>query len=913
MSHLSEFEASGRGEWAPQSVSAPAREPRQPSRPRRASASGRRRVAYRFGAALAAAVLVAAIGPAAPAAATEGSGDGCAIGLTGDGTVSGSWAAGCASTPRPGSFARFYTFTLPAQADVEIDLRSQQDAYLYLRSGDDVRSGPRVAYDDDSGSGTNSRIADELAPGTYTIEATTYNSRRTGAFELEVSGLDSATARPQPVPVTPDPAPAPNDDGCGATLNGDGVVTGEWARGCESSARAGSFARFYAFTLSAPTRTDFGLSSTADTYLFLRRGSDVRSGEVLRHDDDGGSGTNSRLHDLLPAGSYTIEATTYSRAQTGAFELRVSGLGAAVGTPDPVTPDPVTPDPVTPDPVTPDPETGPTSVTPDPVTAPSADGCGATLVRDGVVTGEWASGCDSSVRPGSRARFYTFTLSQPARRAEFALSSTVDTYLYLRSGSDVRSGEVLRRDDDGGSGTNSRLWDRLEAGSYTIEATTFDQGRTGDFELEVSGLVTAIVTPGPVTDPVPVTDPTPTTDATPTTDPAPSADGCGATLDGDGAVTGQWVSECVSSTRAGSRARFYTFTLVAEERVAIDLRSDVHTYLYLRDGDDERSGYWSRRADGRGHGPNSRILETLRAGTYTIEATTISPNLGGEFTVELRTGTGTALSPHSDPGTCGVVLSGDTLVAGRWSGSQCVSTSRPSTHARYYTFTLASRAQVEIDLRSELGAHSTPTVDTYLILRRGNDARLGDELSSDDDGGASSDARIVITLAPGTYTIEATTYRRDETGSFTLELSGAGTAAAPPRAGSATPDPVSVTCGRDLAGDDTVSGEWGPDCWSSGRAYLGTYARFFTFTVQGPNPRLVTIDLRSGYDPYLYLRRGSDARSGSNLDHDDDGGRGNNSRISATLAPGTYTIEATTYRFVEGAVPDFTLSVQGTG
>ena len=128
--------------------------------------------------------------------------DSCIAPIDGSGTFTGSWADSCRSEYRPrdaagggqaGSdyYARFYTFTLDAAASVTITLRSNDDppvdTFLYLRDGEE-KDGEAVAENDDiSSDNRNSRIEDHsLEPGTYTIEATTYNSGETGEFTLVV-------------------------------------------------------------------------------------------------------------------------------------------------------------------------------------------------------------------------------------------------------------------------------------------------------------------------------------------------------------------------------------------------------------------------------------------------------------------------------------------------------------------------------------------------------------------------------------------------------------------------------------------------------------------------------------------------------------------------------------------------------
>ena len=88
------------------------------------------------------------------------------------------------------------------------------------------------------------------------------------------------------------------------------------------------------------------------------------------------------------------------------------------------------------------------------------------------------------------------------------------------------------------------------------------------------------------------------------------------------------------------------------------------------------------------------------------------------------------------------------------------------------------------------------------------------------------------------------------------------------------------------------------------------YSQYYTFTLEETTQ--VTIDLESSVDPYLSLRAG-EARSGDFLYQNDDieAGANTNSRITATLAAGTYTIEATTYGV--GEVGNFTLTMSGLG
>ena len=128
--------------------------------------------------------------------------------------VEGTWDDDCESEKPPEHgdtrYARFYTFRLNAPADMTITLSSsERDAYLYLMEGTG-KSGTVLEENDDDFTppSTDSQIAvQNLAAGSYTIEATTLRAEGRGAFTLTVKA-ESADPVPTPVP-TPDPTPTP--------------------------------------------------------------------------------------------------------------------------------------------------------------------------------------------------------------------------------------------------------------------------------------------------------------------------------------------------------------------------------------------------------------------------------------------------------------------------------------------------------------------------------------------------------------------------------------------------------------------------------------------------------------------------------------------------------------------------------
>ena len=130
-------------------------------------------------------------------------------------------------------------------------------------------------------------------------------------------------------------------------------------------------------------------------------------------------------------------------------------------------------------------------VVPPPPMDPCFEGIGGSVN----IVREWDAACLSANRPRDEApgdyyaRFFTFALAEPAS-VSIALSSEVDTYLYLMRGAG-RDGAVVARNDDVADYTdlNSAIRDEaLGAGEYTIEATSYYVEQAGNFRLAVSGL-----------------------------------------------------------------------------------------------------------------------------------------------------------------------------------------------------------------------------------------------------------------------------------------------------------------------------------------------------------------------------------------------------------------------------------------
>ncbi len=261
--------------------------------------------------------------------------------------------SGCTSPQRrrdggtSGSYyARRHGFTVSSPLRVQIDLASaatntsRLDTYLLLLEGHSADgTGAVLGRNDDVGSGHgthryNSRLAGvELAPGDYTIEATTYGSRRTGDYTLTVVAAGGAGAA--------------CTDHLGTLPAGRYTAAGTVAavQGCTSTHRGSQTsrpsARWHTFTLDAPAWIDIDLakanSSSLDPYLLLLSGH-ANTGTVLEQDNNSGTAAAAQIRGrYLQAGDYAIETTAATHtgvAGTGDYTLTVtvpvSGLAQSV-------------------------------------------------------------------------------------------------------------------------------------------------------------------------------------------------------------------------------------------------------------------------------------------------------------------------------------------------------------------------------------------------------------------------------------------------------------------------------------------------------------------------------------------------------------------------------------------------------
>ena len=213
-------------------------------------------------------------------------------------------------------------------------------------------------------------------------------------------------------------------------------------------------------------------------------------------------------------------------------------------------------------------------------------------------------------------------------------------------------------------------------------------------------------------------------------------------------------TDCLTTRTHGGYADFYTFTNPRTQTVTIDLENEgerLDTYLYLVRGSSITGSEVAHNDDYNGT-RDSHLEQSLRAGTYTVVVTNYGRGRSrtGDYQLRIRAGSG-----------CSVTAITEEETDGRWTTSDCESTRRPGAYVDYYTFevtgTRTKRVQIDLDSRE----------DSYLFLISGTSPAGTAYIQKNDDRSRySRDARIRTYLSPGHYTIAATTYYEDATGTY---------------------------------------------------------------------------------------------------------------------------------------------------
>jgi hypothetical protein len=323
-------------------------------------------------------------------------------------------------TLQTGEYRDSYTVAGRRGERLVVDMRSSDmDPYLIVIGPD----GKQQENDDFEGDQHRSLVSMELPQdGEYRVLATTYRPNTTGSYELRIrsGGGESAS---------------------GATRSERGEL-----RAGDETLKTGEFVDRYTVQALPGQRLRVDMSSSAfDTYVIVK---DPKNEQSENDDAEGQPGHAIVEMETTEAGTYTILATSYGKAETGAYQLAIE-LGAAGGNPGRARP---------------------------------ADAAALTL--GGTVNGRLQEGDRTLQNSGEFSDAYLVE-GRPGQTLVVEMNSgDFDTYLLVRT----PGGESFDNDDDNGSSDRSRLEVPMrEAGRYRVVATSYRRGETGAYTLTARG------------------------------------------------------------------------------------------------------------------------------------------------------------------------------------------------------------------------------------------------------------------------------------------------------------------------------------------------------------------------------------------------------------------------------------------
>ncbi len=565
------------------------------------------------------------------------------------------------------------------------------------------------------------------------------------------------------------------------------IRRGTWSSGCESTNRAGRYARHFSFTAGSRSTVTVELTSSTDPYLFLMSGEGTSGTVVARNDDsndDDLGRLNSRITYEAAPGLYTAEATTFSSGAVGDFTIRIRVAAASPTNSPPAF------------------GAGAYSFSVDEDAAVGhAVGTVAATDSDGSVASYSLD--DTSLFSISNAGVISVAASLEGRGDEPPVSLTATatdddggtaTATVAVTVDDVPPSEprevVLTPghaqirvawkapDSDGGADidgyrvrhraatASSWIYSRIVAASpYTIES--LDNGTAYRVEVQARnslqppefGHWSDFETATPVASTLPVVD----APAAPTKTAATSS-----------SITVSW-----GAVAGAARYRVRYRTGADDWNIVEAATGTRHTASML----DAAASY---RFEVGAYGDGVTRRAAWGAWSAHLDAATdAAPTVGGCTTA------------------LGSII-GESSHAGSWT-DECVSSNRPPTrYARYHTFELAAAADLTIELVSD--------EDPYLYLMSGagtNGPVVASNDDSRDDDLGYYNSQIVYQAAAGTYTAESTAYASRTTGDFTIRID-----AAPRRLGA--PRNVKV-----VPGDERLAVLWDPPASDGGSAITG--------------------------------------------------------------------------------------------
>jgi hypothetical protein len=296
-------------------------------------------------------------------------------------------------------------------------------------------------------------------------------------------------------------------------------------------------------------------------------------------------------------------------------------------------------------------------------------------------------------------------------------SDEFDTYLFI--GQQHQGGfEAYDQNDDFGGTLNSRLrFSAPEAGTYTIQATSFGSETTGNYSLSVAE--TVIVPP-----------------------PTPIALGAGATVSGSFGAVRPTLDE------TGQPYALYTYEASEGEMVTFSMASDtIDSYMEI--GLDTEWGYEPYMAGGDFEGDMGAqmVFRFPEAGVYTLRAMGLDAEAQGAFTL---TATPFVAAPEPRP----TRLRMNAIVRGALEEGEPVNANMQ--YYDVYSLNVREGQEVRITMRATEGEEY---FDPFLEVGMNTPLGFAAAAMDDDSGGGINglDAQVSFTAeSSGTLIIRAT-------------------------------------------------------------------------------------------------------------------------------------------------------------
>ena len=411
---------------------------------------------------------------------------------------------------------------------------------------------------------------------------------------------------------------------------------------------------------------------------------------------------------------------------------------------------------------------------------------------ENIIDGEWTSSSGISPRSKNYANYYTFTLTE-RKDIIIDFDSVGSKKLYLLDSNN----SIIESKSEIGYG-HTKIIRTLEAGSYTIDISNGYKDRIGVYTLRFRENIISNTNVS-----------------------------IGSSIDDT------WSISSGVSSQSKNYTNYYTFIITERTDIIITLDGNSgYKQLYLLDANNTIVNTVSKSGYG-----NARLIVTLDAGIYKIDATT-SDNVTGDYTLGIK---------KNIISMTNIEL--NTTIAGEWLTTSGISP-RSNTYSNNYIFTLTEQKDIIIEV-------SANYADIYLL----------DNNNSIIKTSYYGRSRLIKTLEPGTYKIDISSDTYNEIGEYNLSFR------------------ENIVSNTNIELNSNINGEWLSTSGISPRTT--SFSNYYTFTLDKPTD--ILIDLVSDNDESLFLLDSNKNVIDSVW----------NRRIVKRLDAGTYIIDATVNNGIE--------------